>query len=208
MHKIKTQRSKEMFGTRFAAVVIAAALMSGAAFAQEESAAYKNEAAVQAFGAFVKTTSQNGIQQSATNGAGVLATYRFFFNDHNGVELNYGYSQNTQNYVGLGGVDSRSHEVSVAYVLRFPMKRWTPFVLAGAGGLVFQPNKFSLADTQARAAGVYGGGADISLSRHVFVRAEYRGLIYNSPTFGLMALSGADRITHRAEPSIGFGYRF
>jgi hypothetical protein len=40
------------------------------------------------------------------------------------------------------------------------------------------------------------------------VRAEYRGLIYNSPTFGLMALSGADRITHRAEPSIGFGYRF
>jgi opacity protein-like surface antigen len=208
MHKIKTQRSKKMFGTRFAAVVIAAALMSGAAFAQKENAACRNEAAVQAFGAFVKTTTQNGIQQSATNGAGVLATYRFFFNDHNGVELNYGHSQNTQNYVGLGGVDSRSHEVSVAYVLRFPMKRWTPFVLAGAGGLVFQPNKFSLADTQARAAGVYGGGADINLSRHVFVRAEYRGLIYNSPTFGLMALSGADRITHRAEPSIGFGYRF
>jgi hypothetical protein len=130
------------------------------------------------------------------------------FNDHNGVELNYGYSHNTQNYVGLGGVDSRSHEVSVAYVLRFPMRRWTPFVLAGAGGLVFQPNNVSLADTQARAAGVYGGGADINLSRHVFVRAEYRGLIYNSPTFGLMALSGADRITHRAEPSIGFGYRF
>jgi opacity protein-like surface antigen len=88
------------------------------------------------------------------------------------------------------------------------MKRWTPFVLAGAGGLVFQPNNFSLADTQARAAGVYGGGADINLSRHVFVRAEYRGLIYNSPTFGLTALSGTDRITHRAEPSIGFGYRF
>jgi outer membrane immunogenic protein len=105
-------------------------------------------------------------------------------------------------------VDSRSHEVSAAYVLRFPMKRWTPFVLAGAGALVFQPNSFSLADTQARAAGVYGAGADINLSQHVFVRAEYRGLIYNSPTFGLTALSGADRITHRAEPSIGFGYRF
>src|SRR5579872_6374758 len=160
MHKIKTQRSKKMFGTRFAAVVIAAALMSGAAFAQEENAAYKNEAAVQAFGAFVKTTTQNGIQQGATNGAGVLATYRFFFNNHNGVELNYGYSQNTQNYAGLGGgVDTRSHEMSAAYVLRFPMKRLTPFVLAGAGGLVFQPHNFTGADTQARAAGVYGGGA-------------------------------------------------
>ena len=82
-----------MFGTRFAAIVIVGALMLGAALAQEENTAYKNEAAVQAFGAFVKTTTQNGIQQSATNGAGVLATYRFFFNDHNGVELNYGYSQ-------------------------------------------------------------------------------------------------------------------
>jgi hypothetical protein len=86
-----------MFGNKSAAVMIAAALMSGAAFAQEESVAYRNDAAVQAFGTFVKTTNENGIQQSATNGAGVLATYRLFFNDHNGVELNYGYSQNTQN---------------------------------------------------------------------------------------------------------------
>jgi opacity protein-like surface antigen len=182
--------------------MIAAALISGAAFAQEESIAYKNDATVQAFGAFVKTTNENRIQQSATNSAGVLATYRFFFNDHNGVEVNYGYSQNTQNYTGVGGVDSRSHEVSAAYVLRFPMKRWTPFVLAGAGGLVFQPNNFSGADTEARAAGIYGGGADINLSQHIFVRAEYRGLIYNSPTFGLTALGGVERIGSRTVPSL------
>jgi hypothetical protein len=83
-------------------------------FAQEESVAYNNDAAVHAFGTFVKTSNENGIQQSATSGAGVLASCRFFFNDHNGVELNYGYSQNTQNQVGLGGADSRSHEVSAA----------------------------------------------------------------------------------------------
>jgi opacity protein-like surface antigen len=166
MHKIKTQRSKKMFGTRFAAVVIAAALMSCAAFAQEEHAAYKNDASVQAFGAFVKTTSQNGIQQSATNGAGVLATYHLFFNDHNGVEVNYGYSQNTHNYVGLGGVDSRSHEMSVAYVLRFPMKRWTPFVLAGAGGLVLQPT-ISPWQTRRRAPRESRAGARILIFRDV-----------------------------------------
>jgi hypothetical protein len=40
------------------------------------------------------------------------------------------------------------------------------------------------------------------------MRAEYRGLVYNSPTYELTQLNGADRITHRAEPSIGFGYRF
>jgi hypothetical protein len=40
------------------------------------------------------------------------------------------------------------------------------------------------------------------------VRAEYRGFVYNTPTWKLQGLAGADRITHLAEPSIGFGYRF
>ena len=61
---------------------------------------------------------------------------------------------------------------------------------------------------QGRAAFVYGAGADFRLSQHVFVRAEYRGLVYNSPTFDLSGLNGLDRVAHRAEPSIGFGYRF
>ena len=80
--------------------------------------------------------------------------------------------------------------------------------LAGAGALIFDPNNFAGAGTQARAAFVYGGGADINLSKHVFMRAEYRGLVYNSPTYNIPELNGADRVTHRAEPSLGFGYRF
>jgi opacity protein-like surface antigen len=63
------------------------------------------------------------------------------------------------------------------------------------------------ASSQARPAFVYGGGADFNLSRHVYVRAEYRGFVYNSPNYDLTGLAGADRITHRAEPSLGFGYR-
>ena len=59
-----------------------------------------------------------------------------------------------------------------------------------------------------RAAFVYGGGADFNLTSHVFMRAEYRGFVYNSPTYNLSSLDGTDRITHRAEPSVGFGYRF
>jgi opacity protein-like surface antigen len=89
-----------------------------------------------------------------------------------------------------------------------PMRKFTPFVLAGAGGLIFDPKDFVGANSQARAAFVYGGGADFNISQRVFVRAEYRGLVYNSPTYDLTGLSGADRITHRAEPSVGFGFRF
>jgi opacity protein-like surface antigen len=80
--------------------------------------------------------------------------------------------------------------------------------LAGVGALIFDPKDFVGATSQTRAGFVYGGGLDFNMSHHVFVRAEYRGFIYNSPTFGLATLDGLDRVTHRAEPSIGFGYRF
>ena len=49
---------------------------------------------------------------------------------------------------------------------------------------------------------------EIEELRPVFVRAEYRGFVYNSPTYNLTSLDGTDRITQRAEPSIGFGDRF
>jgi opacity protein-like surface antigen len=77
-----------------------------------------------------------------------------------------------------------------------PMKRWSPFVLGAA------------ASTQTRAAFVYGVGADINLTNHLFVRGEYRGFVYKSPVYDLASLKGLDRVSHRAEPSIGFRWRF
>jgi opacity protein-like surface antigen len=192
----------------FAAIVLGGALAALPAFSQE---AGRSEASVQAFGSFVKSTTQNGVQQDATNSGGVLASYRFFFSNSHGVELNYGYSLNTQIYglaTGPLGVKSNQHEVTAAYVYRHPLRHFTPFVEAGVGGLMFAPKDAPEISTQARAAFVYGGGADFNVTRHVFVRAEYRGLVYNSPTFDLAPVFGADRVTHRAEPSIGFGYRF
>lgn len=191
-----------------AAVVVGGVLAALPALAQESG---RSEASVQAFGSFVKTTTQDGIRQGATNSGGVLASYRFFFSDHHGVELNYGYSLNTQTFglpAGPLGVKADQHEVTAAYVYRRPMRAFTPFVEAGVGGLVFNPSDAPTASMQGRAAFVYGAGADINLTSRLFVRAEYRGLVYNSPTFDLTATSGTDRATHRAEPSVGFGYRF
>ena len=75
--------------------------------------------------------------------------------------------------------------------------------LVGIGG-----KDFTGASSQARAAFVYGGGADIDLTHHVFLRAECRGFVYNSPTYDFAGFAGLDRTTHRAEPSVGFGYRW
>lgn len=193
---------------RIAVVFVGGILAALPALSQEHS----SEVSVQAFGSFVKSTTDNGIQQSATNSGGVLASYRYFFTPNHGVEVNYGYSLNTESY-GLAsgplGVKANQHEVTAAYVYRHPWKGFTPFVEAGVGGLVFDPTGGAVgASTQARAAFVYGAGADFNLTKRVFLRAQYRGLVYNSPTFDLAPAVGADRVTHRAEPSVGFGYRF
>lgn len=196
---------KPMFWVLAAAI----AFVSAPAFSQENEAA-RSDVTVQVLGSFLTTTTNNGVQQSATNSGGVLATYRYFFNRYNGVEANYGYALNTQNYNVAGavtGVSAYAHEFTAAYVFRLPRKRWTPFALAGTGGLLFDPNNVSGASTQTRATFVYGGGADFNLTRRIYLRAEYRGFVYNSPTFGLDALEGTARTTHRAEPSIGFGFR-
>jgi outer membrane immunogenic protein len=190
--------------------VAGAASIALPAYAQSEGPG-RQEVAVQAFGSFVSTTTQNGIDNTATNSGGVLASYRYFFSTHHGVEANYGYALNTQSYTspaGPLGVKTNSHEVSGAYVLRMPLRNVTPFALAGVGALVFDPKEFAGANTQTRAAFVYGAGADLNFSRHVFLRAEYRGFVYQSPTYDLAAFAGLDRVTHRAEPSVGFGYRF
>jgi outer membrane immunogenic protein len=198
-----------MFRTiSFASILLGGSLAAMPAFSQE---AGRSEVSVQALGSFVKTTTDNGIQQSATNSGGVLANYRFFFTQSSGVEVNYGYSLNTQSYglaSGLLGIKSNQHEVSAAYVYRHAFRRFTPFAEAGVGGLVFDPTGAPGASTQSRAAFVYGGGADFNITNRVFLRAEYRGFVYNTPTFDLSEALGADRVTHRAEPSVGFGYRF
>jgi len=179
------------------------------AFSQEDF--YRQEVSGQAFGSFVKDTTQDGIKQKATDSGGVLASYRYFFNKNSGVEANYGYSLNTQSYNGAGtgvGVKSYSNEVTAAYVFRLPFNRWSFFALGGAGAIVFDAKDMHGVGSQARPVGVYGAGIDADITSHLFVRAQYRGLIYNSPTYGLAALASMDRVTHRAEPSIGFGWRF
>ena len=77
-------------------LVIAAVTMgiSLPAFPQDEPTG-RNDVTVQAFGSFVKSTTSNGVKQDATNSGGVVASYRFLFSSHNGVEVNYGYSLKT-----------------------------------------------------------------------------------------------------------------
>src|SRR3954465_7380091 len=50
----------------------------------------QNEFSVSALGSFQRSSSGNGINQSANGTAGVLFSYRYFFNAHHGLEMDYG----------------------------------------------------------------------------------------------------------------------
>ena len=195
---------------KFVVALCGAALTPLLALCQETTT-YKNEVTVEGFLPIVESTTASGVHQSTSLNGGVLAGYRFFFGKHSGVEVSYGYSRSTQTYNvsnGPVGLDANSNDVFAAYVYRFPHKRWTPFLLAGAGALLFDPRGATGANLQARAGYLYGGGADFEIHGRLFVRAEYRGIFYDSPTFNLNVLNSLDRFTHRAEPAIGFGYKF
>jgi len=195
------------FRNSLAPILLAGALSTGLASAQE---IYKSEASVQAFGSFTATTWNQGVKQNATDAGGVLASYRYFFNNYNGIELNYGFASGTQKYNYFGSVaatPANSDEATAAWIIRYPGHRVVPFGLLGTGALVFNPQNIGFETLQARAAFVYGGGIDVGLGNHYFMRAEYRGFVYDSPDFDSPFL-GPDRTTHRAEPSIGFGVKW
>jgi opacity protein-like surface antigen len=189
---------------RLAAVVGVAALP---AFAQDA----QQDAAAQITGHFGQESTTNGVRHDSSDSAGFLGTYRYFFHRNHGVEGNYGYTRNTQRF-GLGGVNAgirtNTHEVSGAYVWRLPKARVTPFALAGVGALLFDGANRS-ADLVTRPSFNYGGGADIRITDRLFVRAQYRGQVYETPRFGGIAIVPfTERFTHQVQPSVGFGWRF
>jgi opacity protein-like surface antigen len=189
-------------------------LLGVGAMAQES----RSEISLQGTGFFTKDTSGQGTTERTTNTSGFLVGYRYNFNRWLAGEAVYGYDRNTEHFFGIGGssrIQADVHQATGGFVVRIPTParyRISPYVLAEGGALVFNPtnNAFgSVGGAQRQAAGVfaYGGGADFPLMKHIALRAEYRGLVYSAPDFGLSALN-TNTITHTAEPSAGIVFRF
>jgi outer membrane immunogenic protein len=197
-------------------VLSALLLFGSAAFAQEESPWKHGEISVQGTGFFTKDSNGNGISQHATDTGGFLVGYRYHFNRWIAAEANYGWDRNTQqNFTSTGAfnIQSNVHQATADLVVTIPWsERFNPYVLAGSGALVFDPTNNAGQSVpgalrQAKAAFVYGGGVDFPLVRHVALRAEYRGYVYNRPDFQLAGLD-SHVTAHTAVPSAGLVFRF
>jgi opacity protein-like surface antigen len=209
-----TKGEENMIRKIVAATLLGILVSASGAAAQEGR---WQEIGIQGTGFFTKDSSGNGINQHATDTGGFLLSYRYHFNRWLAADASYGFARNTQqNFTpsSLFSVQANVHQASGAVVVTAPHRifRLNPFVLAGAGALVFDPTGnaggfVSGALSQTRAAFVYGGGADYELSKHFMLRAEYRGYVYERPDFGLDELhSGAT--AHTAQPSAGIVFRF
>jgi opacity protein-like surface antigen len=199
---------------RTALIIAAFALLSTLVATAQES---RSEISLQGTGFFTKDTTGQGTTQRSTNTGGFLVGYRYHFNRWLAAEGVYGYDRNTQHFfspAGFSGVQTNVHQATGGFVVNLPTPvrfRIAPYLLAEGGALVFDPtnNGFGVAGAQRQAVGVfaYGGGADFPIVKHVSLRAEYRGLVYKTPDFGIASLN-TDTVTHTAQPSAGIVFRF
>ena len=196
------------------AVVVALFVFSTGAMAQVEN---PSQITFQGTALITKdSTSDDGsIGRQSTKSGGFLVGYSYQFNSWAGAEGNYGYTRNTQNYIGSIGsspIQADVHEITGSFVAHIPVnvRNVRPYALAGAGALVFDPTDKVLiggVGRQTKATFVYGGGVNFDVTRNFGVRAEYRGLVYKVPDFTLDNLN-LDKVTHLAQPSVGFFVRF
>jgi outer membrane immunogenic protein len=189
-------------------------LLALAATAQEN----RSEVSVQGTGFFTRDSSGNGTAYGATETGGLLATYRYHLNRWISAEGAYGYDVNSQKYlVSSSGfrIQTGIHQMTGGLVLKLPSRassRLNPYLLAGGGALFFDPtgsfsNTVSGAQSQAKGVFVYGVGVNYAVSKRLSLRAEYRGLVYETPDFGLTGFT-TNSVTHTAQPSVGLAFRF
>ncbi len=194
--------------------ILALLLAASAAFADDEM---RHEFSLQGTGFFTKDSQESGIQHHATDTGGFLLGYRFHFNRWFAADASYGYDRNAEQNFSLAGttsIQSNVHQATGALVVTIPVSvaRFRPYALAGVGALVFDPTGnvggfLPGAQSQAKAAFVYGAGADYKITAHIALRAEYRGIVYNRPDFSLAGMD-SNITTHTAQPSAGIVFKF
>jgi opacity protein-like surface antigen len=160
--------------------------------------------------------STTNVQVSSNRAFGALLSYRFMLTPTSALEANYQmtyankihYWANPNNYT----VNTRTHEISAAYVRSFVYKNFNPFVEAGPGAFIFLPIRNSGTTSldvkqQTQIGAIYGGGIAYEISPSFDIRAEYRGWITKVPTFGLDQLA-TKRWYNISNPVVGVAYHF
>lgn len=187
-------------------------LLTLPAIAQEGG---KMQIGLQGTGFFTKESTGGTVRQQTSESGGFLVDFRYNLTRWISADVAYGRNRITDRYFTpvLSNVQADAHQVTSGVVVNVPFfPKLRPYLLAEGGAIVFDPTGSRFSDVrgaqrQAEGTFEYGGGIDYPLVKILALRAEYRGLIYNSPNFNVHALND-NAITHTAVPSAGVVLRF
>jgi opacity protein-like surface antigen len=188
-------------------------LLAVPAFAQES----RQDISLSGSGILAPFASGNAVQLHATPGYGGLLSYRYLLTPHGGLELNFQYDQNVQHFVIPSGsyhIHDRFEELSGAYVYSFNFRNWNPFIEGGPAAFIFSPiddaktNTFGIS-RNTNIGLIYGAGIAYEISPSFDIRAEYRGLVMKTPTFGYQSNDFRTNVYYNiSDPVVGIAYHF
>jgi opacity protein-like surface antigen len=160
--------------------------------------------------------SPTDVYVSANRGFGALASYRFMLTPTAAVEANYGityankihFRTNPNNY----NINTRTQEISGAFVKSFNYKKWNPFVEGGPTGIVFLPIRNTGTQSldvkqQTEFGAMYGAGFAYEISPSFDIRGEFRGLVTKVPNFGVAQFT-TNKWYNIYVPTVGVAYHF
>ena len=193
------------------AFLLAVCVAAGRAQESRQDISLSGSALIEPF-----VASSTDVQVHSNTAYGALLSYRFMLTPNSALEANYGitYENKINYYVNPNHyqVNTRTQEMSAAYVRSFTYRKFNPFVEAGPGALIFLPIRNSGTTSldvkqQTSIGGLYGGGIAYEISPSFDIRAEYRGFVTKVPTFGVSQFT-TNKWYNIYNPVIGVAYHF
>jgi outer membrane immunogenic protein len=197
-------------------LLVGALMLSAAAGYAQES---RQDVSVSATASFAPQITGNSVQKNTSMTLGFVASYRYLLTPRSGLELNYGYQQNTQYYQVFGkkqgGIHTLQQEISGAYVFNLNFRNFNPFIEAGPGAIIFDPlqDAGTTATLDAKRntniGALFGAGVAYELSPSFDIRVEYRGFLVKTPNFSLPGnVFNTNRYEVISTPALGIAYHF
>jgi outer membrane immunogenic protein len=193
------------------ALLLAVCVAAGRAQESRQDISISGSALIEPF-----IASSTNVQVHSTTAWGALGSYRFMLTPSSALEANYGitYENKINYYVNPNHyqVNTRTQEISAAYVRSFTYRKFNPFLEAGPGVFIFLPIRNSGTTNldvkqEFSVGGLYGGGIAYEISPSFDIRAEYRGFVTKVPTFGNTQFT-TNKWYNIYNPVLGVAYHF